>query len=91
MGDEEAAPAAMWTDARVEATESRKAGVERPASRRLRGRLLQGPASLLQASTADLTGVVVELPGAFVGVDQSQLLFHVSRMTGGCDSETRRV
>lgn len=63
----------------------------RRRSGRSAGRLLQGLASLLQASPADLAGVVVELPRAFAGVDQGELLFHASRMTGGYDSETGDV
>ncbi len=57
-----------------------------PALRRLAGRPFQGLAGLLQAQPADLSGPFGELPGAFVGVDQGQLLFHVPRMTGGYDS-----
>jgi len=55
-------------------------------SGRLAGRPLQGLACLLQSAASDLAGVFGEFPGALVGFDQGQLLFHVFRMTGGYDS-----
>ena len=52
----------------------------------LPGRPLEGQAGLLQATAADLAGPFRELPGAFIGFDEGELLFHATRMTAGYDS-----
>ena len=52
----------------------------------LSGRPLEGQAGLLQAAPADLAGPFRELPGALIGFDEGELLFHATRMAGGYDS-----